>query len=273
YGCLSHRWGSRQPLQTRKETLSRFKAGIPWESIPKTFQDAITFTRKLGLSYIWIDSLCIIQDDKQDWQQQSGAMAAIYSNSYVTLAAAVADDSKAGFGGVDMPIFVRRPYQHGGFPLLRRAWVHQERLLSHRIIYFAYEELIWECDETFECEKRWRRVVSEYSTLDLTHPRDALPALSGIVQVYKEALDDEYLAGFWKKSLLFDLLWYRDCPKDTVLSRCRAPSWSWVSTESSLMAPSISSASLLSPSDSTTESWQNSSTQWPGHLVAILMEK
>jgi hypothetical protein len=237
-----------------------------------------------------IDSLYIVQDDPKDWQEQSGAMASIYSNSYITLAAAVSEGPEAGIftrgeryheakqtlahidcDGVKFPVFARKPFEHQHLPLLDRGWVLQECLLSPRIIYFIEEELSWACQEMEDCEcgesdrdpytpqlasdrplilrrssqegrlkllHDWRRVVHNYSKLDLTFPHDALPALSGIVQVFARLFDDEYLAGLWRKSIMADLLWYRYIEPesksyvyDLVNTRWRAPSWSWVSTE------------------------------------------
>jgi hypothetical protein len=97
YACLSHRWSEEGlMLRTTRETLSPFTENIPWDSIPRTFQDAIAFTCNIMLPYLWIVSLCIIKDDPQDWQEQSGAMATIYSNFYITLAAACAKGPRAG---------------------------------------------------------------------------------------------------------------------------------------------------------------------------------
>ncbi|KAL1602489.1 hypothetical protein SLS60_005905 [Paraconiothyrium brasiliense] len=86
YAALSHRWGDEQPLRLLKENLDSFRKSIEWSKLPKTFQDAIVFARKLGIEYIWIDSLCIIQDSKEDWFEQSGKMAGIYEHATVTLA-------------------------------------------------------------------------------------------------------------------------------------------------------------------------------------------
>ncbi|WAO91487.1 HET domain-containing protein [Fusarium falciforme] len=77
-------------------TLTERKSNIPWESLPKTFQDAISLVRKLGYQYIWIDSLCIIQDDPQDWELEASRMASIYQNSQLTIAASRAIDSSQG---------------------------------------------------------------------------------------------------------------------------------------------------------------------------------
>jgi hypothetical protein len=97
YLCLSHCWGQTAvPLMTTSKTISKWKDEIPWKLIPKTFQDAIAFVRLLGERYIWIDSLCIIQDDSEDWLTESAKMADVYHGSYLTLAATKSKDSHGG---------------------------------------------------------------------------------------------------------------------------------------------------------------------------------
>lgn len=90
YIALSHCWGGGQPLKTTKENISSMKTGIPWAKLPNTFQDAITVTRRLGLRYLWIDSLCIVQDDAQDWEREAANMAVIFESAYLTIAATAA---------------------------------------------------------------------------------------------------------------------------------------------------------------------------------------
>lgn len=72
------------------------KQSIELKTLPKTFQDAIAIIRALGIRYIWIDSLCIIQDGKLDWQRESRRMAAVYSDGHINVAATGASDSKGG---------------------------------------------------------------------------------------------------------------------------------------------------------------------------------
>jgi hypothetical protein len=96
YATLSHCWGGHLPIMLKKDTLQSFRAGIPWDSLPKTFQDATIFIRKLGYNSLWIDSLCIVQDDGDDWAQQSAKMAGIYENSAINLAASAAFDARDG---------------------------------------------------------------------------------------------------------------------------------------------------------------------------------
>jgi hypothetical protein len=98
YACLSHCWGQHRPVTTTKATLASFIAdGIAWADMPATFRDAITLAEKLGIFYIWIDSLCIVQDDLDDWTRESLSMAGIYANGCLTIAAASAASCSEGF--------------------------------------------------------------------------------------------------------------------------------------------------------------------------------
>ena len=84
---------------------------IPWESLPKTFKDACTVCTYLGVSYIWIDSLCIVQDDPVEWEEESAVMGQIYEEALLTIAASSAVDSTRGLFDVrDKLEFVRIPY-------------------------------------------------------------------------------------------------------------------------------------------------------------------
>ncbi|OCL11897.1 HET-domain-containing protein [Glonium stellatum] len=97
YLTLSHCWGSRQNvLKTTKSALASHCQSIPWSSLPKTFQDAVAITRSLGFRYIWIDSLCIVQDDPDDYFDESQKLSDIYSGSFLTIAATSAPDSSHG---------------------------------------------------------------------------------------------------------------------------------------------------------------------------------
>ncbi|KAL2070089.1 hypothetical protein VTL71DRAFT_14769 [Oculimacula yallundae] len=93
YATLSHCWGTSQPLTTTRDNLIQHCSGIRWSSLPQLFQDAVALTRELGIRYLWVDSLCIIQGDELDWTRESGQMASIYSNSYLNIAATAAAGS------------------------------------------------------------------------------------------------------------------------------------------------------------------------------------
>ncbi|KAI0164189.1 heterokaryon incompatibility protein-domain-containing protein [Xylariaceae sp. FL1272] len=170
YVCLSHFWGQSQPLRTTLANVDDMRKEIVWEHIPKTFQDAICVVRALGIRYLWIDSLCIVQDDPQDWSEQAALMCDIYSNATLTIFATRAmgctDTLFPSFQrsfqsrdeeGNPLKLAVRLECLHldeqlTKYPLLMRGWTFQERLLSQRIIHFGYDQLFWECMEHTACE-------------------------------------------------------------------------------------------------------------------------
>lgn len=102
YVCLSHCWGRKPFLRTLSGSLEAHRDEVVWSRLPPTFQDAIEFTRKLGIRYLWIDSLCIVQDDQQDWRREAAKMASIYQNSALVISAA---KSPGAYGGLyaDLP--------------------------------------------------------------------------------------------------------------------------------------------------------------------------
>ncbi|KAH7088791.1 heterokaryon incompatibility protein-domain-containing protein [Paraphoma chrysanthemicola] len=97
YVALSHCWGSSQNLTTTKATISEHKLGIAWDIIPKTFQDATRISRELAFRYIWIDSLCIVQDDSEDWKTESAKMDKVYEDARLTIAASSSPADADGF--------------------------------------------------------------------------------------------------------------------------------------------------------------------------------
>lgn len=87
YAALSHCWGSDRPAVTTTANLTERERHISLEELPKTFQESVWLTRQLGLKYLWIDSLCIVQDDKADWQGEAPRMSSVYGNASITFAA------------------------------------------------------------------------------------------------------------------------------------------------------------------------------------------
>lgn len=178
YVALSHCWGLHQTCITTQKTVAQRKANIPWKTIPKTFQEVMQLALKLGFRFIWIDSLCIVQDDPEDWEIQSSLMSEIYQNAVLTLSATSAAGDNQGCCSSNTPrpaleitlpedigacrIAVRRPLNHwdaqttselqNHFPLLTRGWAFQERLLSPRVLHICESELVWECREASVCE-------------------------------------------------------------------------------------------------------------------------
>jgi hypothetical protein len=185
YAALSHCWGGVIPLCTTKDKIDEFRQGIELSKFPKTFQDAIIICRRLSLKYLWVDSLCIIQDDDDDWNAESARMSEVYQNAFITIAAAAARNSTEGCF-MRRPFSIRRdfritiasekveeveifarpwqsyhhwtksigdgPSQAGQHPLETRAWTLQEHLLSRRILRFSAHELVWICRTNHLCE-------------------------------------------------------------------------------------------------------------------------
>jgi hypothetical protein len=99
YIALSHCWGmSGPPIRTTRESLQDYEREVELSALPKSFQDAVTVTRSLGVRYLWIDSLCIVQNDEKDWEAEASKMSSVYSHAYITLAATEAKNSTEGFG-------------------------------------------------------------------------------------------------------------------------------------------------------------------------------
>lgn len=180
YMTLSYCWGALQPIKLLQETESSLLEGMNVGELPQTFQDAVAVTRCCAISYLWIDSLCIRQDDTEDWATESLQMHKVYTNSYLNISADWGDNSSAGL------FQVRDPSKHSLAPLRlhpsilelfgqsgiekdvsfqlfshfmwrdnveeshisTRGWVLQERYLSPRVLHFGQKQLFWECRQS-----------------------------------------------------------------------------------------------------------------------------
>jgi hypothetical protein len=206
-------------------------------------------------------------------------MASIYCNAHLVVAATQVSDGEVGCF-VDYPncsSCVALPAEPDGYvdiylmaepkhfydkdstqsaramrmnPLLSRAWCLQERLLSRRLIHFAREKLVWECQEQRLCDcgyhagsvrsfqgtwlacaepdrlfDRWHGILDMYSSMHISYDSDRLPALSGLAKRFQELGCGDYVAGIWRQSVLDDIGWVGS----GMISRpvtWRAPSWS-----------------------------------------------
>lgn len=173
YATLSHCWGGDLPIRLLQENLQSFRDEIPWNLLPRTFREAISTVLKLGIRYIWIDALCIIQNCQNDWAYEAASMAGVYANCFVNISAHA---SKSGHGGLFrernlktlQTIMISGPNPNAEFqacgytdrrfvdlnmaPLQGRAWVVQERFLAPRVIHFAATQVYWECTQLSMCE-------------------------------------------------------------------------------------------------------------------------
>jgi Heterokaryon incompatibility protein (HET) len=232
YTTLSHCWGKAQPLTTTSATLEERLQGIPLTLLPQTFREAIHLTRKFQIQYLWIDSLCIIQDSRNDWEVESAKMDQIYRCSAVTIAATSAADGRDGCfvqkekwresvpfethdaHGLPVTALVRssqRDLHDIGHerifpqePLSCRAWVLQERLLSTRVLHYTACELVFECHTDLYCEcgdfPFKRSFHNEQSGYQNLHPKDERGLL----------IAPDILRTALTKACIWSLTWLRD---------------------------------------------------------------
>jgi hypothetical protein len=182
--ALSHCWGGSKPLSLTRETYDAFTAHIDFHQLPETFKNAIAVTQTLNLPYLWIDSLCIIQGDKDDWAKEASRMAPVYSRAFVVVTTASSEKPEVPIlgpreddwlpkrfqftlvPGVSVPIIARKrhmlaaPLEQGLYeppfspswaelkrlgPLYDRGWCFQEAHLATRNLQFTPGAIVFEC--------------------------------------------------------------------------------------------------------------------------------
>ena len=177
YAALSYVWGEDQPHKTTLRNIDQYMLSINIDLLPQTIRDAIWVTHELGLEYLWIDTLCIIQDSDDDRNRELARMRDIYSDAHITIVAASAKRASEGFlrerddlstaGDVSLPFI--SPDQHGEdgtvwASLVRwapqymgseaisgRGWCFQESVLSPRCVIFASHTVQYQCASSIEC--------------------------------------------------------------------------------------------------------------------------
>lgn len=288
--------------------------GMPSTLLPQLYQDALHVAFNLGIRYLWIDSLCIIQtgDELADWRHEIALMSEVYSNSFCNVSAMDAPDAHHSmFYSRDpnllCPEIVHLAVNSQVAPYLisyttfwhsevshalvnTKAWVLQERLLSRCILHFGERQLFWECQmkdgaelypdglppEISSSSSRfkslspniytpglspgnnsnvgghlmWRRIVEKYPACGITYPGDKLVALSAIAKALTPVLQDEYVAGMWRRYLACELLWITSSNqegRELGLEIYRAPSWSWAAVNGAVDPgwPDLKSTDLL----------------------------
>jgi hypothetical protein len=184
YVALSHCWGnstdaaSTIPRTTKENLRNHQSCGLSVASLTRTFQHAVDLTRRLGMQYIWIDSLCIVQDDSEDKNLELPRMGSVYGDAYLVIAATLAENGAHGLYHDRLPFHVEflisenetlkatvfekshhdvwkkgeQFWTAPGLPLLGRAWAFQERMLAKRVVHFTPNELVWECQSLIDCE-------------------------------------------------------------------------------------------------------------------------
>jgi hypothetical protein len=180
------KWGKDGvPIRTTNENLANHEKRLRIHSLPRSFRDAVRISRLLGYKYLWIDSLCIVQDDRDDWEREAAKMASIFHCADVVLSAASARNSTEGCGiddslepassffspsvlgyeddtenqAYDVPrtrLLVRRDSGAStrliSCPIRKRGWILQEILLARRVLYFLHGHIIWQCHHLLQSE-------------------------------------------------------------------------------------------------------------------------
>ncbi|KAH6667670.1 heterokaryon incompatibility protein-domain-containing protein [Halenospora varia] len=194
YVALSHCWGKLPPEDKKKfcsttENIRSRQTEFSINDLPRTFRDAVRVTRELGLQYLWIDSLCILQGNNEDWKREANRMEDVFSSAYCVIAASSATNSHEGFlrRGESRSRYVqiadalgKQIYVCEGMddfendvdkaPLNTRGWVLQERALSRRTIHFTANNTYWECGEGVCCENLNRLKSPEWKHYFLLDP-------------------------------------------------------------------------------------------------------
>jgi hypothetical protein len=207
--ALSHCWGKVLPVKTESTNFRKHcQEGLPLNGFTQTFSDAILLTRALGIQYLWIDALCIIQDSKEDWKAESMKMDYVYQNSFVTIAAEAAEDGSKGiFGsaylrkplsvllqsqfhsitkGLRGTIYFRANWEaYDGAnrgALSNRAWCLQEEILSPRILRFGKSQILWKCAAAEWRE--WRPMDERGNRFDFS--RSLYTEISGLPELNRD---------------------------------------------------------------------------------------
>ncbi|KAF2495661.1 HET-domain-containing protein, partial [Lophium mytilinum] len=240
YLALSYCWGTTQQskhLKTTRSNLCDFEGAIPFSLLPATIRDAIIATRLLHIRYLWVDTLCIIQDDDLDWKHESANMGSIFQLGLCTLAA-----TSARHSGEGLFLLRQADNEHENHGLVeelarcewsKRGWVVQERILSRRLVHFGSQRLFFECQEGVDTQfengptpfthnlqrkpdpdrvhsaqhRFWSRVVRAYNQCDLTQPSDKLPAISGLAREMSALIRQSYFRGLWIEDIARGLFW------------------------------------------------------------------
>ena len=208
YATLSYCWGVSPPVTTTRASLKAFQEALPFDVLAPTHREAIQITRALEIPYLWIDALCIVQDDPHDWEIEAQRMHAIYLNSTVTIAASEADTSSGGCFA-DSPahnsasngrrMYVRMLSDKGDTEKLvhiicrprgdvytsalnKRGWVLQQSVLSRRIVHVVNSELQWRCRSKICWESGIRYYFGDimYGAVPIFNPKPLYPAVNRV---------------------------------------------------------------------------------------------
>lgn len=282
YACASYRWGGKVSTTLTTANIESYRnEGVRLSLLPKAIIDVVGVCIQLGLRYLWVDALCILQDSDRDWEVESLKMATYYGNSFLCIATTSAHHSEAGWqpgsrsNGIKLTgsgpdrlpfrllaypledIEAFDQYRHftqiseteldASFPLLKRGWAYQERMLATRVLHLCEHEVVFECKTDTVCECGHCKSYQINWTKSLVEPPLRLYNYGNPTPEPEGQKDQElgnmwrswcaaystcgltfsrdklpaisglaksmqftgaYLAGLWEKHLLADMCWY-----------------------------------------------------------------
>ncbi|KAK6075904.1 heterokaryon incompatibility protein [Seiridium cupressi] len=251
YAALSYVWGNVCVTQTTTSNLHTFlepgSLSSPQVKLPRTISHAIGLLDLLEIRFLWVDALCIVQDDAAIKQKQIHAMAWIYANAYVTIIAADGWDAEHGLRGIqgvtesrylnkDTAKGVDKSLKAQAAKWYSRGWTYQEMIFSKRRIMFHNQTVLWECpraswnesflNSVFKIHqtpvqpkitawpdiRQYMATVRDYNMREFTDPQEALNAISSLLAVWKYSYDGGFISGLPQMFFLETLLWQPEEP-------------------------------------------------------------
>ncbi|QMW27615.1 hypothetical protein G4B84_002904 [Aspergillus flavus NRRL3357] len=260
YIALSHRWDGQitaAASTTSDNFIPRLKE-LTLDTLPRNFVHAMEVTHQLKINYLWVDSLCILQDSKEDWNREAALMSDVYQNSYCTISAQAGQTSLEGlFRSGDIQndsVEFRCSSQDGQSSKMVRYKVaagacrsgncrHEyyttlRRKFSGSVAHSKHRKAglrgISPALDAHEVYTSWLNTVRDYASRSLTKYEDTFPALSGLARIVHGYIHCDYVAGMWAADLRRSIAWEpgEDPNADSSASRHAtyvAPSWSWAS--------------------------------------------
>lgn len=222
WASLSYVWGTAQPHKTTKRRLIQYMGGICIADLPQTIRDAVTVCRELHIPNLWVDSLCIVQDDMMDMTRELPLMAEIYRHSLVTISAACARSVTDGFlhtkgfvcYGWSAPTALlyqasdgsktkalalveenkTKTYYSHNFtdPIDKRAWALQERLLSPRLLTYSSHGIIWSCRSLYSTDYQRELRQQDFGEFDRGRGTTSIPCIPGLKMQPWEYIVQQY---------------------------------------------------------------------------------
>ncbi|KAI0859346.1 HET-domain-containing protein [Xylaria cubensis] len=193
YATLTYCWGQSLQLKSTKDSIKEFQEAVPAELLPATYREFIQIVRALAIPYAWIDALCVIQDDDDDWQHEAARMGDIFQGSILTIAAGQSLDTSEGCFPIteqvdpnngallrvrqqqtEKPVILAQIYKGDlrqssiqDSIISGRGWTLQEQLLSRRIVYCMKNDVHWQCQKCYRTQTGLKFDAAEVFALNL----------------------------------------------------------------------------------------------------------